>query len=138
MTIACPSNYSLEPLAENANAQITCLPLSSYWHNEKDSATANAIGESLHHKKIWQIDLASSTTSRIRLLPYLTLSNFQNFIQCCSIFNHQQLYRNKSYITQKQQTILLSFTCFLEVVMAMTKLKKQIVKKSFCRYYAES
>jgi hypothetical protein len=53
MTAACPSNYSLEPLIENATTYVTCLPLSSYWHNEKNLATANAIGESLHHKTIW-------------------------------------------------------------------------------------
>jgi hypothetical protein len=82
MIVACPSNYSLEPLIENATTYITCLPLSSYWHNEIFLATANAIGESLHHKTSWFLNHF--------LHPPFTLPHTVQFPEFHSMLLHPQ------------------------------------------------
>ncbi len=98
---------------------------------ETNSLTTNATRKLLLHRTIWWNHLVASTTSRIRLLFGLALSNCQNPIQCFSILNHPQLWIDKPCIIHKQQILLLSLTHFLEVVMAMALLEKHTAMEHF-------
>jgi len=98
---------------------------------ESNSLTTNATRKLLLHRTIWWNHLVASTTSRIRLLFGLALSNCQNPIQCFSILNHPQLWIDKPCIIHKQQILLLSLTHFLEVVMAMALLEKHTAMEHF-------